>query len=184
MAGCLHCGNALPPRIGKGGKFQFCTVKCRARHWYLIANPRPPRPCKRCGIDLPAGAHTNRDYCSRACKKAVDLEKWKETYHRKYKTDLAYRDRFQRIGHVRRARIRGVTLERFSPLAVLERDGWTCQICGVPTPKELRGLKVSNAPTLDHIVPVARGGAHSMANTRCACLRCNTSKGSKLMGAA
>lgn len=64
-------------------------------------------------------------------------------------------------------------------MAVLEADGWVCQICGIPTPREKRGTQEPDAPTIDHIVPLSAGGAHSYANVQCACLRCNTRKGAR-----
>lgn len=36
-------------------------------------------------------------------------------------------------------------------------------------------------PTLDHIIPLARGGAHSLRNIQLMCRSCNSSKGSKTM---
>lgn len=73
----------------------------------------------------------------------------------------------------RKALERAATVEVFDPEEVLARDGWRCQICGIDTPKRLRGTYKPNAPELDHIVALSRGGAHSMANTQCACRRCN-----------
>lgn len=73
----------------------------------------------------------------------------------------------------RRALERAATVEVFDPEEVLARDGWRCQICGVDTPKRLRGTYKPNAPELDHIVALSRGGEHSRANTQCACRRCN-----------
>lgn len=47
-------------------------------------------------------------------------------------------------------------------LAVLDRAGWRCQLCG----------RYGNEA--DHIVPVHKGGAWwDMANLRCACRTCN-----------
>lgn len=183
-AKCRQCDNDFVAVIRKGGTQRFCSVKCRDASTYQRYNPRPEKPCLNCGKTIIAGSHANKDYCSKVCKKAVDSVKAMDEYRRRYKTDIAYRDMFQKNGHIRRARLRGATVEQFSPLSVLERDRWTCQICGIATPKELRGLKVRNAPTLDHIVPLAKGGAHSVSNTQCACHRCNASKGAKLQGAA
>jgi 5-methylcytosine-specific restriction endonuclease McrA len=36
------------------------------------------------------------------------------------------------------------------------------------------------APTLDHIVPLARGGHHTRDNTQCAHFSCNTRKGARV----
>ncbi len=72
-----------------------------------------------------------------------------------------------------------MTVETFDPILALDRDGWRCQICGVKTPKKLRGTFKPNAPELDHIIPLAQGGAHSPANTQCACRACNLDKSDK-----
>lgn len=67
--------------------------------------------------------------------------------------------------------------ERFSPFDVLDRDGYRCRHCLCHTPKYLRGRKDWNAPEVDHFIPCAERGAHSMANSQCLCRRCNTLKG-------
>lgn len=70
--------------------------------------------------------------------------------------------------------------ERFDPYSVFDRDGWVCQLCGCDTPRSHRGTLQGNAPELDHIVPLARGGVHSQANTQCACRACNGAKGATM----
>lgn len=67
--------------------------------------------------------------------------------------------------------------EAVNPYAVFVRDKWHCQHCGCATPKRLRGSDALNAPVLDHILPVSKGGAHSYANTQCLCVLCNSKKG-------
>jgi 5-methylcytosine-specific restriction endonuclease McrA len=39
-------------------------------------------------------------------------------------------------------------------------------------------------PTLDHVVPLSKGGENTLQNSVCACLRCNTSKNSRLVNPA
>lgn len=68
---------------------------------------------------------------------------------------------------------------KFDPYIVLERDKWKCYLCGCDTPKALRGTMKPNAPEVDHVIPISRGGVHSEANTRCACRHCNNQKKSK-----
>lgn len=53
---------------------------------------------------------------------------------------------------------------------VFERDGWQCTYCG----------SVED-PTIDHIVPLIRGGTNDMDNLTPACRSCNSSKGDKLL---
>lgn len=64
-------------------------------------------------------------------------------------------------------------------------NGWACYICGnACNPDDfvqIVGAPFKNLgptyPTLDHVEPIADGGAHEPANARLACLRCNTTKG-------
>jgi 5-methylcytosine-specific restriction endonuclease McrA len=71
----------------------------------------------------------------------------------------------------RRARLRGSYVETVDPGVVFHRDNGTCGICGGPVDPE----RVS----IDHVVPLSRGGLHSYSNVQLAHLACNTRKGSK-----
>jgi len=84
--------------------------------------------------------------------------------------------------HQARARHYGVERRYFNPLRIFERDQWKCHICGVKTPKRLKGTIKPNAPELDHIVPLSAGGPHTQANVACACRRCNGLKGARPLG--
>lgn len=55
---------------------------------------------------------------------------------------------------------------------IYERDGWVCQLCHK---KVNNRLKHPNpfSPSLDHIIPLSKGGPHSRANVHLAHLRCN-----------
>lgn len=72
----------------------------------------------------------------------------------------------------RRARKRGAGCERFHKREIFDRDGWRCGICRRKIRKDLRWPHPMSA-SLDHIVPLARGGAHTRANARASHLRCN-----------
>lgn len=89
----------------------------------------------------------------------------------------------RRIGKAkRRAATRGRAAERIDPIKVLCRDNWRCQMCGVHTPERLRGTCDPRAPELDHVIPLALGGAHSWGNVQCACRQCNQRKGARAIG--
>lgn len=95
--------------------------------------------------------------------------------------DARRAERKARQGTHRKRAIRyGAPYEKFNPVQVLQRDGWRCWVCGLPTPRELRGTTHPDAPELDHVIPVARGGPHSMANTKCACRACNSARGDRV----
>ena len=68
----------------------------------------------------------------------------------------------------RRARKNGVTVEPVDEAAIYERDGHMCIYCGATENLEL-----------DHIVPLASGGAHCEDNLVVACLSCNRGKYTK-----
>lgn len=76
-------------------------------------------------------------------------------------------------------RIAAAAGEVVNATRVFARDAWRCQICGDKTPERLRGKGKPKSPTLDHRVPLARGGRHTYENCQCACLDCNTKKGDR-----
>lgn len=73
----------------------------------------------------------------------------------------------------RRARQAGSAVGAVDYTAILERDGHICHICGESL--------VPNDLHFDHIVPLARGGAHVTENIAVAHARCNLSKGDRLL---
>ena len=56
---------------------------------------------------------------------------------------------------------------------IMERDNYTCQICGKYMPEEI-GLQI------DHIIPVSKGGKTVRSNLRVLCSKCNGSKSNKI----
>lgn len=90
------------------------------------------------------------------------------------------RDVYAKRAHVRRALIadalvdEGVTIQ-----ALRERHGDSCVFCG-------RGLLFEGGrdydprrASMEHMVPLSRGGEHSWANIRLSCWECNLSKNDK-----
>ena len=64
---------------------------------------------------------------------------------------------------------RAVSGWRRRRLDVLRAAGWACVYCGAP------------ATTVDHVVPLSRGGGNGRENLAAACLDCNLSKSSMLV---
>jgi 5-methylcytosine-specific restriction endonuclease McrA len=158
-----------------GGRFQaiqsnqrVCSDVCRveddrrrfaARHRAIsmAAYVAPSCRCIRCDVEfVPEYGSKRRRFCSDRCL---------ATYSKKGGAQR------------RRARLRGAHAEDVNPYAVFERDGWRCYLCGEATPTALRGNHDPRAPELDHVVPLASGGAHTYANCACACRECNILKG-------
>jgi 5-methylcytosine-specific restriction endonuclease McrA len=90
-----------------------------------------------------------------------------------------YGDRHRRRDAARRARKSGATVESFTHAEIFERDGWTCGICTEPVDLTLRYPHPLSS-SLDHVVPLSRGGEHSRVNTRLAHLVCNQRRGARV----
>lgn len=78
-------------------------------------------------------------------------------------------------GAKRRARVAGVRVEDVDRQVVWERDGGICHLCGKP---------VEGRWHMDHVVPLALGGAHSYENVAVSHPYCNMSKGIRTRRAA
>lgn len=82
--------------------------------------------------------------------------------------------------HYRRTRFYGhaeydksITLK-----ALYKRDKGICQLCGKPTdPEDIKDGHISRMyPTIDHIMPLSKGGAHTWDNVQLAHMSCNAGK--------
>jgi hypothetical protein len=155
---CRHCGNQCRPSR-KG----FCSPKCFAVYREML-------PCSRCKSLTPS-MWKRRQLCH-ACLDIANREK-KRQHKRLYGRN-----------HRSRARHHGVQYQSVPVKQIYERDNYTCQICLKKClPKAMLSKQTGKihpmSPTIDHIVPMCRGGDHVEANLQTACFRCNTAKGSK-----
>lgn len=81
----------------------------------------------------------------------------------------------QKKSHKRRVLKIGATIEQFSPIEIFQRDKYICQLCGIKTRPDYKNTN-NKYPHLDHIIPLSKGGEHSVKNTQCLCRRCNIAK--------
>lgn len=158
---CAWCGKLLT-----GQQRHYCSSVCYGRHRTAMADsarvPPEPRACEVCGkMFVPPLKGPKAARCSR-CRWAA----WKERNPRRAAAVKA------RCRALRRGAQRG---QHIDPLAVYERDGWVCGICGKPV-DPTRQYPDPMSATLDHIVPIARGGIHSLGNLQVAHLECNSRK--------
>jgi hypothetical protein len=99
------------------------------------------------------------------------------------------RDKDKRIAaasdgvRLRRARLSGIVSDpNLTTGRLREIHGDDCCYCGVELDfdRGKRGEGIApNRATLEHILPVSRGGTHTFDNTALACHRCNVSKNRK-----
>lgn len=159
-AGCPNMSRAVG-----GGLCEGCYKRqWKARQLEPKRLARAATPCATCGKPLGDGIKTK--YCGKACRDGGEVTRTiRRTISRSYMA-------------AKRARV----VVQFDPHDVLERDGWRCQLCGVKTPKSLRGKNQPRSPELDHIVPLSKGGEHTPWNTQCLCRKCNRAKSDTAAG--
>lgn len=165
----------------RGGK-KFCSESCRLAQSQIDAEAARQaalgaRACARCDMPIPLDFRADARYCSVGCQQAswyddnsAMLRKragaWKKA---NWALALEYE-------HRRRAVTRsGVTMSR---VELMERDSYECYICGELVDADLRHPDPRSS-SLDHKIPISRGGAHSNENTAIVHLRCNLVKGTK-----
>lgn len=163
VAACDRCAKEFTATHG-GAK--YCSVGCRVAAGNQMAQvrrrDRTSRNCKQCGEAFaPTYGDRRNVFCSDRCIKS------------------AHNERTSGSTHIRRARRFGCEIESVDVFTVFERDAWSCYLCGCDTPRALRGTSDDQAPELEHVVPLAKRGAHAYANVRCSCRSCNRRKGTK-----
>lgn len=111
--------------------------------------------CNECGIKYTALSPLYYNFCSSKCGN--------KNTKRKHRLK-------------RKALKREVSVELIDPIVVFNMQDWRCQLCGIKTPITKRGTYNNDAPELDHIIPLSKGGEHSYRNVQTLCRRCNSIK--------
>jgi 5-methylcytosine-specific restriction endonuclease McrA len=106
-------------------------------------------------------------YAQRRRQESPDRNRIYQRKHYREKPDL-----YKSHARNRKMRLRQAFVEPVDQRTVYERDGWVCGIC--------RGHVDPADASIDHIVPISRGGKHSYANVQTAHLSCNRQKSNKL----
>lgn len=156
---CTKCGKTKPkddfhrdPRR-VDGHYSWCKA-CFYRHCKATEDLATRRLRSRTRYKIPATRERLR----------AKHRAWSKAHPEKNRQYAARRHR----------RMLTVTVGKVDYEAILRRDGMTCHLCR-------RGIADLGDLHFDHVVPIARGGAHSMDNIRPAHAMCNWRKHDKLM---
>lgn len=187
---CVTCGKQRKAHVDQP-QCKQCLHKAR----------RKLMPCPRCGVPFWPweGNKHARKYCSKACaqppRKPKQLKaKRPQPQPRECMWCLTWfvpRVAAARIrccstrcrGHYenkrRKARLRGVIGSPLSVYVLRRRDGNLCALCGQAIDFSLV-YPHPGAATVDHTMPVTKGGHNDPLNQRLAHSRCNIVKGNRL----
>jgi hypothetical protein len=159
---CKQCGGSLKPHAREFT--EFCSIKCAAQFEQLDT-------CRCCGIQhTRLGVQGPRGSLCRKCKRRAKNKSRKATK-----------------GISQRAKKYGVNRSPYNRQEVFSRDRWLCQLCGVRLRRKWTYNKRTLVPhphnaTIDHIVPMSRGGDDAEWNLQACCLLCNGKKSAASIG--
>lgn len=156
---CSNCAEVFQPNHSVS---RFCSQDCY-QDW-LCGNPR------LCEVDGCTRKHAAKGFCIN------HYSQWR----RASGLDEAPGSRWPS----KRAEYWGVEYEPISAAEVYAEDGFVCQLCGGLV-DVTRFHPDPLSPSLDHVVPMSKGGPHLRSNVQTAHLGCNISKGNRVeVGAA
>ncbi len=163
---CPYCGEPM---------FHSRRVQCGAEPCRLQHAANWMRQWQRAYRDKHGAWYRAVNYAEQ--QRAYDRRRRRQRSHwRQLYPELAATYDARRRALVQQARTEDV----FAPLDVHARDNWTCQLCWLPIDPEV-AWPDPMSPSIDHVIPLSRGGAHALSNVQSAHLRCNSSKGDKDM---
>ena len=166
----VTCGNADCISANRYERYNRKRREDRAKK----AKDRPPvileeKECAYCGALFISDPRIGKKYCGEGCAKSASRE-------RRGRKD-------KRIPKA--ARVDRIDIHR-----LFTRDGGKCYICGCGCDwDDWRAANNGNKypgdsyPTIDHVIPVSKGGLDSWANVRLACWKCNTLKSDSVIDA-
>lgn len=180
---CYVCGEAFD--ITKH-RTSCCSPHCssRASAVRLVRNRLDSLPSRDCGFCLePVPTYVRRDarYCSVDCQQASWYVANADEMRARARRWAIENDGLRRSHrHTRRARMYAVAYESFDAWEIAERDGWACSICDEAIDRTA-AYPDPLSKSLDHVIPLSKGGSHTRQNAAVAHLLCNTRKRDKII---
>lgn len=157
---------------------QRTCLECR-RATRLASSGAPPPLCGHCGDEFLSRARSDGRWtqaCSKSCARRLEIAAGVHPLAATIGRDPAKaRAKWQRTNRARRARLEQVESEPYSTDEIAERDGFRCGLCRRKVNMALRRPNPRSA-SIDHIVPLSKGGDDTRTNVQLAHLDCNVRK--------
>lgn len=187
---CAECEQASRDYQNRrnGTKRPFCKGGCGRRATHLCRECRGgttrQTECAFCGERFNARWRPSTgswvETCSKSCAQRLRIKRGQHAWQLapRYGTWTDGGDPYAawRSDAKRRALKAGAPTEPYTREEIAERDGYVCGLCGGGVDMELRWPD-PHSPSIDHIVPLSRGGTDLKTNVQLAHLRCNVVKG-------
>jgi len=104
-------------------------------------------------------------FCSKEC-----LDKWLD--------NLCFTSNCNDKFYNKKRRVKVMAGDKINRIKLSEDFGWICQLCFTSIHPN-RKFPDNLSSTVDHIIPLSRGGEHIFSNVQPAHLKCNIEKGNK-----
>lgn len=184
-------------RTDTGTGYSYC-IACtpKVRRWYNYGGIAPElaeRPCSRCATTFRPELGKPNKYCSTSCNdirikpmpltcRLTQCSDCTAPTKPRGKATRCARCQFittatrKDASYARRAYIMRAGDKDISWRTVGARDSWICHLCLKKVPQQPGKAKSPKGATVDHLIPLARGGLHVWANVALAHNRCNISR--------
>lgn len=173
VTGLIFVAKESKYKISKQGQILLDAEKIlenKAKEAYLDIrkNTIISTTCVECSNSFPYNKYRAPDYI---------IERTTPKYCSK---ECSHKAEKRRARAARRALELNAYHEPIDPFIVFNKHNWRCCNCNIETPPTLRGTIKDNAPELDHIIPISKGGKHMYSNVQLLCRRCNANKSNNI----
>lgn len=172
---CTRCGGSM---AGRRVDAKFCGEFC-SDVWrgVRLAEPLLERVCALDGCNV---AFTPNRRGTKCCSERHGQAHWNRVSRAEGRQkNPAWDERRKAHYHKRRAQKSTTQVEDIRPIDIYERDIWLCGLCSTPVNPDT-AWPDPMSPSLDHVLPLSKGGTHTYENVQLAHLTCNVSKGNRI----
>ena len=189
MKNCKFCQNSFEQPM-RGRAKLFCSRKCQMNNLDEQKRKSQPvtveRSCKNCGESFIKSRSSHRKVCSTNCYKFVNKKckncnkqitskseqcrSCSQLGRQPWNKKFSSRSDERTVRRLRETSAAGLSrTQRTKLLKLWQNQNLSCSYCS------------TKCETVDHVIPLIRGGSNFVGNLVPACRRCNSSKGSKLL---